>query len=110
VLASFHAQGRALAEAGLKYFVLGALASGILLYGVSLLYGFTDRRCSARFDALGRDGVSTGELFGLVFVLAGIAFKISAVPFHMWTPDVYEGAPTPVRPISRPRRKSPPCA
>jgi NADH-quinone oxidoreductase subunit N len=96
VLASFMRQDERSSEAGLKYFVLGSLASGILLYGISLLYGFTG---STGFDgiavALG-DGVSKGELFGLVFVLAGLAFKISAVPFHMWTPDVYEGAPTPV--------------
>ncbi|WP_375197223.1 NADH-quinone oxidoreductase subunit NuoN [Sphingobium sp.] len=96
VLASFMRQDERSSEAGLKYFVLGSLASGILLYGISLLYGFTG---GTSFDgiavALG-DGVSKGELFGLVFVLAGLAFKISAVPFHMWTPDVYEGAPTPV--------------
>ncbi|WP_176590452.1 NADH-quinone oxidoreductase subunit NuoN [Sphingobium sp. EM0848] len=96
VLASFMRQDERSSEAGLKYFVLGSLASGILLYGIALLYGFTG---STSFDgialALG-DGVSKGELFGLVFVLAGLAFKISAVPFHMWTPDVYEGAPTPV--------------
>nr|WP_087574076.1 NADH-quinone oxidoreductase subunit NuoN [Sphingomonas sp. CDS-1] len=96
VLASFMRQDERSSEAGLKYFVLGSLASGILLYGISLLYGFTG---GTGFDgiavALG-DGVSKGELFGLVFVLAGLAFKISAVPFHMWTPDVYEGAPTPV--------------
>jgi len=96
VLASFQRSDSRSAEAGLKYFVLGALASGILLYGISLLYGFTG---TTQFEgiatALG-DGVSTGELFGIVFVLAGLAFKISAVPFHMWTPDVYEGAPTPV--------------
>lgn len=83
-------------EAGLKYFVLGALASGILLYGASLLYGFTG---GTSFEAV-RAGLSgemgTGALFGVVFVLSGLAFKISAVPFHMWTPDVYEGAPTPV--------------
>jgi NADH-quinone oxidoreductase subunit N len=97
VLASFHRRDTRSAEAGLKYFVLGALASGILLYGISLLYGFTGSTMFGDIAAaLGRDGVSTGELFGLVFVLAGIAFKISAVPFHMWTPDVYEGAPTPV--------------
>ncbi|HEV2866225.1 MAG TPA: NADH-quinone oxidoreductase subunit N, partial [Allosphingosinicella sp.] len=75
---------------------LGALASGILLYGISLLYGFTG---TTLFDGIARglgDGVSRGELFGLVFVMAGLAFKVSAVPFHMWTPDVYEGAPTPV--------------
>jgi len=97
VLASFQRTDTRSAEAGLKYFVLGALASGILLYGISLLYGFTG---TTLFDgialALGTDGVSRGELFGLVFVLAGLAFKVSAVPFHMWTPDVYEGAPTPV--------------
>jgi NADH-quinone oxidoreductase subunit N len=83
-------------EAGLKYFVLGALASGILLYGMSLLYGFTG---GTSFEAV-RAGLTgelgTGALFGLIFVLCGLAFKISAVPFHMWTPDVYEGAPTPV--------------
>jgi NADH-quinone oxidoreductase subunit N len=96
VLASFMRQDGRSAEAGLKYFVLGALASGILLYGISLLYGFTG---STSYDGIATamaDGLSNGELFGLVFVLAGLAFKISAVPFHMWTPDVYEGAPTPV--------------
>jgi NADH-quinone oxidoreductase subunit N len=97
VLASFQRQDNRSAEAGLKYFVLGALASGILLYGVSLLYGFTGSTLLSDISAaMTRDGVSTGELFGLVFVMAGIAFKVSAVPFHMWTPDVYEGAPTPV--------------
>ena len=84
-------------EAGLKYFVLGALSSGMLLYGISLVYGFTG---NTGFDAIAA-ALSGGErqiglVFGLVFVLAGLAFKISAVPFHMWTPDVYEGAPTPV--------------
>ena len=102
VLASFMRQDTRSAEAGLKYFVLGALASGILLYGISLVYGFTG---STLFDEiagayaaapLSGDGKSLGLLFGLVFVFAGIAFKIAAVPFHMWTPDVYEGAPTPV--------------
>jgi NADH-quinone oxidoreductase subunit N len=97
VLASFQRKDTRSAEAGLKYFVLGALASGILLYGVSLLYGFTGTTLFEGISAgLTRDGVSTGELFGIVFVMAGIAFKVSAVPFHMWTPDVYEGAPTPV--------------
>ena len=97
VLASFQRKDTRSAEAGLKYFVLGALASGILLYGVSLLYGFTGSTSFAEVSAaLGRDGVSTGELFGIVFLLAGIAITISAVPVHMWTPDVYEGAPTPV--------------
>ncbi|KKC24427.1 NADH-quinone oxidoreductase subunit NuoN [Sphingomonas sp. SRS2] len=101
VLASFMRRDNRSAEAGLKYFVLGALASGILLYGISLLYGFTGTTMFAGIsDALGKSlasgGITTGQLFGMVFVLAGLAFKISAVPFHMWTPDVYEGAPTPV--------------
>jgi NADH-quinone oxidoreductase subunit N len=102
VLASFQRQDSRSAEAGLKYFVLGALASGILLYGISLLYGFTGSTlftdvAAAIGNQVGSPGgLSTGTLFGLVFVLAGIAFKVSAVPFHMWTPDVYEGAPTPV--------------
>jgi NADH-quinone oxidoreductase subunit N len=96
VLASFQRSDARSAEAGLKYFVLGALASGILLYGISLLYGFTGTTLFGGIAAALGDGVSTGELFGIVFVLAGLAFKISAVPFHMWTPDVYEGAPTPV--------------
>lgn len=98
VLAAYRRTDDRSAEAGLKYFVLGGLASGILLYGISLLYGFTG---TIQFDgiaaAFARDGSqSLGLLFGLVFLLAGLAFKISAVPFHMWTPDVYEGAPTPV--------------
>jgi NADH-quinone oxidoreductase subunit N len=98
VLAAYRRTDDRSAEAGLKYFVLGALASGILLYGISLLYGFTGTMnftgIAAAFE---RGGVSSlGLLFGLVFVLAGVAFKVSAVPFHMWTPDVYEGAPTPV--------------
>ncbi|SON54921.1 NADH-quinone oxidoreductase subunit N [Hartmannibacter diazotrophicus] len=84
-------------EAGLKYFVLGALSSGMLLYGASLIYGFTGHTGFAEIAAsLEAEGASVGFVFGLVFLLAGFAFKISAVPFHMWTPDVYEGAPTPV--------------
>jgi NADH-quinone oxidoreductase subunit N len=84
-------------EAGLKYFVLGALSSGMMLYGISLVYGYTG---NTDFDAIAA-ALAGGErqlglVFGLVFVMAGLAFKISAVPFHMWTPDVYEGAPTPV--------------
>ena len=96
VLASFMRRDTRSAEAGLKYFVLGALASGILLYGISLLYGFSGTTDYAGVAKALGDGVSIGELFGIVFLLSGIAFKVSAVPFHMWTPDVYEGAPTPV--------------
>lgn len=97
VLASYRRTDERSAEAGLKYFVLGALASGILLYGISLLYGFTGTTSfTGLAAAFGRGPPSLGLLFGLVFVLAGLAFKASAVPFHMWTPDVYEGAPTPV--------------
>ncbi|MEM0908362.1 MAG: NADH-quinone oxidoreductase subunit NuoN [Pseudomonadota bacterium] len=85
-------------EAGLKYFVLGALSSGMLLYGISLVYGFTG---ATQFEAIAASimaegGAGLGVIFGLVFILAGLAFKVSAVPFHMWTPDVYEGAPSPV--------------
>jgi NADH-quinone oxidoreductase subunit N len=84
-------------EAGLKYFVLGALSSGMLLYGVSLVYGYTGNTGFEQIAAaLGGSERQLGLVFGLVFVLAGLSFKISAVPFHMWTPDVYEGAPTPV--------------
>ena len=82
-------------EAGLKYFVLGALSSGMLLYGASLVYGFTGTVSFAGIAAGAKAG-SVGIVFGLVFLLAGLCFKVSAVPFHMWTPDVYEGAPTPV--------------
>lgn len=98
VLAAFHRQDERSAEAGLKYFVLGALASGILLYGVTLIYGFAG---STQLDLIAQTVAaqtdrSIGLLFGIVFILSGLAFKVSAVPFHMWTPDVYEGAPTPV--------------
>jgi len=82
-------------EAGLKYFVLGALSSGMLLYGASLIYGFSDSVTFAGLAAAIKTG-GVGVDFGLVFLLAGLCFKVSAVPFHMWTPDVYEGAPTPV--------------
>jgi len=96
VLAAFHRDDLKASEAGLKYFVLGALSSGLLLYGASLIYGFTG---SMRFDeiaAYAGANPSTGLIFGLVFLICGLAFKVSAAPFHMWTPDVYEGAPTPV--------------
>ena len=84
-------------ESGLKYFVLGSLSSGMLLYGCSLVYGFTGNTGFDEIAAvLSSETRSLGLVFGLVFVLAGVCFKISAVPFHMWTPDVYEGAPTPV--------------
>jgi NADH-quinone oxidoreductase subunit N len=84
-------------EAGMKYFVLGALSSGMLLYGASLVYGFTGTtQLDQIVKAIALEDRSLGLIFGMVFLLAGIAFKISAVPFHMWTPDVYEGAPTPV--------------
>ncbi len=84
-------------EAGLKYFVLGALSSGMLLYGMSLVYGFSGQTGFSEIaQALSHGQTSIGVTIGLVFILAGICFKISAVPFHMWTPDVYEGAPTPV--------------
>ena len=100
VLASFMRRDMRSAEAGLKYFVLGALASGILLYGISLVYGFSGTTLfggiAEAYAATPEGGRNFGLLFGLVFVFAGLAFKISAVPFHMWTPDVYEGAPTPV--------------
>jgi NADH-quinone oxidoreductase subunit N len=98
VLAAFHRDSLRSTEAGLKYFVLGALSSGMLLYGISLVYGYTGNVGFAQIaHELGASANhQTGLIFGLVFVLAGLAFKISAVPFHMWTPDVYEGAPTPV--------------
>ena len=96
VLASFLRVDERSAEAGLKYFVLGSLASGILLFGMSLLYGFTGSTSFAAIHDAMTGEMATGALFGVIFVLAGLAFKISAAPFHMWTPDVYEGAPTPV--------------
>ena len=98
VLAAFARDELRSSEAGLKYFVLGALASGLLLYGISLIYGFSgsmafDQMATALSDP---SKASPGLIVGIVFVVAGLAFKVSAVPFHMWTPDVYEGAPTPV--------------
>ncbi len=84
-------------EAGLKYFVLGALSSGLLLYGASLIYGFTGTTLfSGIIQTVHHGDVSVGLLFGLIFLISGLAFKVSAVPFHMWTPDVYEGSPTPI--------------
>jgi NADH-quinone oxidoreductase subunit N len=97
VVAAFKRDSARSAEAGLKYFVLGALSSGMLLYGASLVYGFTGSTDFATIAAsVQPSGANLGLIFGLVFLMAGFAFKISAVPFHMWTPDVYEGAPTPV--------------
>ncbi|HEX6980515.1 MAG TPA: NADH-quinone oxidoreductase subunit NuoN [Alphaproteobacteria bacterium] len=99
VVASFRRDSLRSTEAGLKYFVLGALSSGMLLYGASLIYGFAG---TTKFAALANimvenaDGIPLGVIFGIVFLAAGLAFKVSAAPFHMWTPDVYEGAPTPV--------------
>lgn len=97
VVAAIHRDDGRSTEAGLKYFVLGALSSGMLLYGSSLIYGFTGHTGFVGIAAAAASGqASIGLVFGIVFVSAGIAFKVSAVPFHMWTPDVYEGAPTPV--------------
>jgi NADH-quinone oxidoreductase subunit N len=96
VIAAFDRDNLRSTEAGLKYFVLGALSSGMLLYGASLVYGFTGSVSFPVIASTLQGNVGSGVIFGLVFVAAGIAFKISAVPFHMWTPDVYEGSPTPV--------------
>ncbi len=96
VLAAYRRDDLKASEAGLKYFVLGALSSGLLLYGASLIYGFAG---SMRFEdiaAFASANPGPGLIFGLVFLICGLAFKVSAAPFHMWTPDVYEGAPTPV--------------
>lgn len=97
VVAAFRRDSLRSTEAGLKYFVLGALSSGILLYGASLVYGFSG---TTNFEGIAStlhgDQMGLGVLFGLVFICVGLAFKVSAAPFHMWTPDVYEGSPTPV--------------
>ncbi len=93
VLAAFHRDSAKSSEAGLKYFVLGALASGMLLYGASLVYGFSG---TTSFAGIAATDLSIGGLFGMVLMIVGLAFKISAAPMHVWTPDVYEGAPTPV--------------
>ncbi|MCM2560875.1 NADH-quinone oxidoreductase subunit NuoN [Lutimaribacter sp. EGI FJ00015] len=97
VVASLRRDSMKSTEAGLKYFILGALSSGLLLYGASLIYGFAGTTLfSGIIGAAGDGQAPLGLLFGLVFMIAGLAFKVSAVPFHMWTPDVYEGSPTPV--------------
>lgn len=98
VLASFTRDHAKSSEAGLKYFVLGALASGMMLYGMSLVYGFAGSTSFAALGELfaGQDALSKGVVLGLVLIMVGFCFKLSAVPFHMWTPDVYEGSPTPV--------------
>ncbi|HMI97273.1 MAG TPA: NADH-quinone oxidoreductase subunit NuoN [Micropepsaceae bacterium] len=97
VLAAFDRDNLRSTEAGLKYFVLGALSSGMMLYGISLIYGFTGTTSFAKVAVIVQaSGVSIGLVFGLVFLISGLAFKVAAVPFHMWTPDVYEGAPTPI--------------
>jgi NADH-quinone oxidoreductase subunit N len=96
VLAAIHRDNAKASEAGLKYFVLGALSSGMLLYGASLVYGFAGSTVFTEIAHAVQGGAHTGVLFGLVFLMCGLGFKVSAAPFHMWTPDVYEGAPTPV--------------
>jgi NADH-quinone oxidoreductase subunit N len=97
VLAAFNRDSVRSSEAGLKYFVLGALSSGMMLYGISFIYGFAGTTSfTAIAHAVAHAGPNIGVIFGLVFIIAGLAFKISAVPFHMWTPDVYEGSPTPI--------------
>jgi NADH-quinone oxidoreductase subunit N len=96
VLAAFNRDSLRATEAGLKYFVLGALSSGLLLYGASLIYGFTGATGFNEIAIAVSGGANTGVIVGMVFVISGLAFKVSAAPFHMWTPDVYEGSPTPV--------------
>ena len=96
VLCAFRRDDAKASEAGLKYFVLGALSSGLLLYGASLIYGFAGSTKFVDIAAAVQAGAGTGAIFGVVFLICGLAFKVSAAPFHMWTPDVYEGAPTPV--------------
>ena len=96
VIATLRRDSAKSTEAGLKYFILGALSSGMMLYGASLTYGYAGTTLFAGIAEAASDEVSLGLLFGLVFLISGFAFKVSAAPFHMWTPDVYEGSPTPV--------------
>ena len=99
VLAAFQRDDARSSEAGLKYFVLGALSSGLILYGISLIYGYAGTTDFLKLAFMLSSDAAThvlGLTFGMVFICAALAFKVSAVPFHMWTPDVYEGAPTPV--------------
>src|SRR5262249_18349728 len=109
VLAAIRREDLRSSEAGVKYFVLGALSSGMLLYGASLIYGFTGTTGFAALAAASHAfgaGQNFGLIVGMVFLLVGLAFKVSAVPFHMWTPDVYEGAPTPVTAFFSPASKA----
>ena len=97
VVASLRRDSVRSTEAGLKYFILGALSSGLLLYGASLVYGYAGTTLFSGIIETATEGeMPVGLLIGLVFVMSGLAFKVSAAPFHMWTPDVYEGAPTPI--------------
>jgi len=96
VLAAFNRDSLKSSEAGLKYFVLGALSSGMMLYGISLIYGFTGTTEFSVIAHVVTSPINIGLIFGIVFLIVGFAFKVSAVPFHMWTPDVYEGSPTPI--------------
>jgi len=96
VMAAWNRDSLRASEAGLKYFVLGALSSGLLLYGISMVYGFTGSLSFDRIAEVVGEGATPGLIAGMVFMLCGLGFKISAAPFHMWTPDVYEGSPTPV--------------
>ena len=94
ILAGIRKDNTKSSEAGLKYFILGALSSGIILYGMSLIYGAVGSTSFSSISLVINTEMSNLMLMGLIFIISGIAFKISAVPFHMWTPDVYEGAPT----------------
>ncbi len=107
VVAALRRESTRSSEAGLKYFVLGSLSSGMLLYGASLVYGFAGTTNLPAISLVVTGGaLPLGLLFGLVFLLVGLAFKVSAVPFHMWTPDVYQGRPPRSRHSSPPRPRS----